>query len=260
MSWSARADYLPVTCYEVYLADGYLATVCETHYRITGLTEKTEYEFKVRAKGVANHGLGDYFSAYTSKPFKTPAYSGKRICSAGNLRGIRTSATSAALSWDEPYATCTLCPNAVGYEIFGEGIAPINVIRSPCEVTGLGNDREYTLAVRVKATGNNVSLPAKVLIGRLPNPPGSLRFIDVTHSSATFAWTPPAGDVAVFDYLISCNGTYLQAVKALECTLSQLASETSYAIEVRARTNAGAQSDPVSGMFKTLRSKPVPPI
>lgn len=165
MSWSAGAEYSASTRYELYLGDRLLTTLSERTYRLTGLTESTEYLFRVRARNSGGYGLGDYFSDYVSKSFKTPPYTGVRICSPGNVRADRNTPTSATLTWDEPYATCSLCPDAVGYEVSGEGIATLNVTRPPCVVTGLSAGREYRLVVRAKAAGNNISGPSDVLVG-----------------------------------------------------------------------------------------------
>ncbi|GAB6403385.1 fibronectin type III domain-containing protein [Pseudomonas sp. MHK4] len=167
--WSAGADYPNGTRYEVSLGDQVLDTVGDTQYLVKGLTENTQYVFKVRAKGP-----GGYFSNYVSDSFTIKPYRGIRICSPGGLRGGRSTATTALLSWEEPYATCPLCPDAVDYEISGEGIATLNVIRPPCEVTGLKADSEYYLAVRAKGGGNNVSEPSHVLIAMQRGKPGSL--------------------------------------------------------------------------------------
>lgn len=85
-----------------------------------------------------------------------------QICSPGNLQVGRTSPTTAILTWDEPYSTCHLCPDAVGYEVSGEGIATVNVTRPPCEITGLKADVEYRLYVYAMATGNNRSQPSQI--------------------------------------------------------------------------------------------------
>lgn len=164
LRWNSGDDYSAETQYEVYLGNQRLATFSEKSYRLTGLAQATDYEFKVRAKGVGNYGLGDYFSGYTSKPFKTAVYTGIRICSPGNLLSGRTAAGTAVLSWDEPYATCRLCPNATGYEIAGDGITTINVTRPPCEITGLSANREYRLEVRTHASVNNISEPSSVVV------------------------------------------------------------------------------------------------
>ncbi|KAB0488502.1 Fibronectin type III domain-containing protein [Pseudomonas reinekei] len=164
LRWNSGDDYLAETQYEVYLGNQRLATLSEKSYRLTGLVQATDHEVKVRARVGGNYGLGDYFSGYTSKPFKTMAYTGVRICSPGNLLGARNTASRAVLSWDEPYGTCALCPNAVGYEISGGGITPINVTRPPYEITGLVATREYLFEVRARASTNNISDPTMVLV------------------------------------------------------------------------------------------------
>ena len=68
------------------------------------------------------------------------------------------------LSWDEPYATCALCPEAVGYEISGAGIATIEVARPPYTINGLSINTAYRFQVRARATVNNISIPTIVLV------------------------------------------------------------------------------------------------
>ena len=164
MRWSGGPDYSAQTLYEVYLDNRHLATLAQASYRLSGLTEQTEYLFRVRAKGVGQYGLGDYFSAYTAIRFTTAAYTGIRICRPGNLRGDRISARQVVLSWDEPYATCALCPDAVGYEISGAGISTIEVARPPYTINGLSINTAYRFQVRARATVNNISIPTIVLV------------------------------------------------------------------------------------------------
>lgn len=249
LSWSTGADYTAEVRYEVYLGNQRLATIAEKAYRVTGLAEATEYEFKVRAKGVGNYGLDDYFSAYTSKRFNTPVYSRDRICSPGNLNGTRPTASTALLSWDEPYATCTLCPNAVGYEVSGAGITTINVTRPPCEITGLSASREYTFAVRARAAANNISAPSEVVVGPNPAAPVSLRVVGITGNSATLTWTAPNDGVTVFNYVIACNGASVGTTRALEYSLTQLQSGLAYSVELRARSMTGGFSSPATATF-----------
>ena len=128
---------------------------------IAGLRSITDYYIEV-------HSIN---SSGSSAPTRivhrtlTPAMTGKQICSPGNLSGARKTTTSATLRWDEPYATCTLCPNASYYVIYGEGIATIAVNHSPYEITGLTPGREYRFSVRTKATESDVSEASQVSIG-----------------------------------------------------------------------------------------------
>jgi predicted phage tail protein len=257
LSWRAGADYTADTRYEVYLNNERLTTIAERSYRATGLNENTQYEFKVRAKGVGNYGLGDYFSAYSVKPFTTPAYGGERICSPGHLTGHRA-ATTAVLTWDEPYAMCNLCPNAVGYEISASGIPSINVTRPPCEIRGLDADREYRFSVRARGPANNISHPAEFVIGAHPGTPVSLQVTAVTGTSATLVWAAPGGTATVFDYSITCNGTLVGTSRGLDYALTPLQPESTYNVEVRTRSVNGGLSSPATATFTTGDASNVP--
>lgn len=258
LRWNSGADDSQETQYEVDLDNQRLATLPEKNYRLTGLTEQTEYEVKVRAKGVGNYGLGDYFSGYTSQRFKTLAFTGIRICPPGNVRGTRNGANSAVLSWDEPYATCNLCPNAVGYEISGAGITTINVTRPPWAITGLSADHAYRFAVRARATANNISQPAELLIGAQPGTPVALQVAGVTGTRATLVWTAPGGTVVVYDYSITCNGVLVGTPRGLDYALSPLQPGSTYTVEVRARSVDGGHSAPATATFITVDPSNVP--
>lgn len=98
-----------------------------------------------------------------------------RICAPGGVRGLRQPPNAAQLTWDEPYATCHLCPDAIGYDVYGEGIATQHVVRPPCEITGLKTNIEYLIYVTAKAGGNNVSIPSAYRFFKTkPNAPGPL--------------------------------------------------------------------------------------
>ncbi|KAI2693171.1 fibronectin type III domain-containing protein [Pseudomonas sp. TNT3] len=245
--WSAGADYPAGTRYEVYLGDRRLDTVPDTHYVLTDLIEKTEYLFKVRAIAVEG-----YCSDYLTDNFKTLAYSGMLICSPGNLKGIRQSATIGILTWDEPYATCTTCPDAVGYEISGAGIETFEVTRPPCEIKNLDAQLEYWLAVRAKGGGNNISQASRVLIERRPGKPEALQVTAITASYATLSWSVATDDVAVLGYLVYRNGTFVGATSSFEYHLQALEPGTEYTVEVRARTIALTLSDPAQKRFFTI--------
>ncbi|WP_223466729.1 fibronectin type III domain-containing protein [Pseudomonas sp. GL-RE-26] len=251
LSWRANADYTTQTQYEIYLGNQLLMTQTESTCRITGLIEQSGYEAKVRAKGIGKYGLGDYFSGFVSKRFNTPAYDGVRICAPGNLSCTRNTATTVLLSWDDSYERCDLCPNAVGYEVSGAGIATINVARPPCEISGLSTDRQYLFSVRARAGGNNVSSPADCLIGACPDTPSSLQVTGITGTGATLAWSIPAGNVAVADYLVACDGWFVGATREMEYTFSLLEPGKTYRVEVRARSGAGGLSAPVTATFTT---------
>jgi chitodextrinase len=247
-NWIAGADYPSETRYEVYLGERLLTTIADTHYRATGLVEKTEYLFKVRAKGA-----GHYFSGYTTCRFTTWPYRGEKICSPAHLRGRRNTATSALLSWDEPYASCPWCQDTVSFEITGEGIATLDVAGSPCEVKSLDAEREYRFVVRAKAGGNNISSPSHVLVGRRPGRVGALQVGSITSTSARLTWSASGDRVPVFDYVIYCDGEVAASIPGLAYQINHLQAGRTYTVELRARTAFSDLSDPITETFTTGR-------
>lgn len=184
-------------------------------------------------------------------------FSGVRICAPGNLRGWRTSATTAMFSWDEPYATCNLCPDAVGYEVACQGLSTRQINRSPCEVTALNADVEYEFHVTAKAAGNNVSTASIFRLARLqaPNKPGTPELLDLTHASAILHWAPSNPGFEGMRYRVYLNGELIKQVTEPQVSLAHLASFTEFRVEVRA-VNAAGISDPSLTVFKTRLSPP----
>ncbi|MBK5355869.1 fibronectin type III domain-containing protein [Pseudomonas sp. TH41] len=183
-------------------------------------------------------------------------YSEVRICAPGNVRGWRNSSTTARLSWDEPYATCNLCPDAIGYEVYGEGIARKSVVRPPCEITGLKAGVEYLFYVTAKAAGNNVSTPSPFLLlkMRAPTTPGTPELSAITHASVSLSWAS-SGHEGVISYRVYLNGFLVKQVTQPWVSLTHLQSHTDYRVEVRA-VNAVGISEPSFVTFKTRLRPP----
>ncbi|NWL20967.1 fibronectin type III domain-containing protein [Pseudomonas umsongensis] len=167
-----------------------------------------------------------------------------QMCRPGNLQGTRINSTTAVLTWDEPYSTCHLCPDAVGYEISGGGIAKIEVLRPPHELGQLNPNVQYRIFVRAKAAGNIVSDPSYVNIRSSPGMPGNLRATGYTQNGFTLNWIAPDGGEPVFDYLVICNGQTIASVRGLTYLMRSPTSLTPNIIEVRARSARSNLSDP----------------
>jgi hypothetical protein len=175
-----------------------------------------------------------------------------RICAPGNVRGWRNSPTTALLSWDEPYSACKLCPDAIGYDVFADGIATVGVDRPPCEVKGLKTDVEYLFHVTAKAAGNNVSIPSPFRLLKLlaPSKPGTPQLRELTHASVNIRWAPSSDNGGDIRYRVYLNGSLIRQVVQPEVHLAYLQSHTDYRVEVRAFNAAGA-SEPSSLAFRT---------
>ncbi|MGE8065827.1 fibronectin type III domain-containing protein [Pseudomonas sp. NPDC089569] len=183
---------------------------------------------------------------------ETQGYEGNRICAPGNVRGWRNSATSAVLTWDEPYSTCHLCPNASGFEVSGAGFATRTVTRPPCEITGLRFDAEYRIEVVAKASATNVSNPGFLFLQKMlaPGRPGIPVPSELTAASVTMTWAPSAHGGEDIRYRIYLNGSLIKVVDEPNVSLRHLQSHTRYRLEVQA-VNAAGVSEPAITDFKT---------
>jgi chitodextrinase len=159
---------------------------------------------------------------------------------------------------------CPLCPDAVGYEVSGQDFATINVVRPPCEISGLSLDEEYLIYVRARAAGENVSGPSPVRLRKLPPPgkPQNFELKDLTYSSVQMTWTASAGTSTGIGgkilYKVYLNDAVVVQTDLLECTLLHLRNHTDYRVEVRAGyEHSQSESESASARFRTLLRPPI---
>jgi chitodextrinase len=185
-------------------------------------------------------------TAINAGPYPEP-----RICAPGNVRGRRISSNTAQLTWDEPYATCNLCPDAIGYEVYGEGIERKSVFRPPCEITGLKAGVEYLFYVTAKAAGINVSKPTPFHLPKMraPTKPGTPQLSALTHESVSLSWASSSHE-GISSYRVYLNGVLVKQESQALVSLTHLQSHTDYRVEVRA-VNAAGISEPSFVTFKT---------
>ncbi|EJN18522.1 hypothetical protein PMI35_06100 [Pseudomonas sp. GM78] len=192
----------------------------------------------------------------TEKPFNSVSNSEVRICAPGNIRAQRKPPNTAELTWDEPYATCSICPDAIGYDVYGEGITTQHVVRPPCEITGLQTHIEYLVYVTAKAGGDNVSTPSVCHFCKTrPNKPGTPQLSNITYSSATLSWTPSTDSGEIKRYGIYLNGFLVGLTKETRFNLSFLKSSFGFLVQICAINEQGV-SDPAWATFRTLLRAP----
>ena len=180
------------------------------------------------------------------------------ICSPGNLQGTRAGLTSLTLTWDEPYATCKLCPNASYYRITGPDIH-VEVTRPPYTLTGLHPDQDTLIEVRAVTAEGVSSGPESIRLLRLPPPgkPGVPELSDITDTSATVSWTPASGIDIALRYIITLYGTIVGYTRDCHFTLTGLENHAKHRVEVRAEyEDSGLVSEISQAWFKTLLSPP----
>ena len=189
------------------------------------------------------------------------------ICSPGGIRGERTSATTALLTWDEPYTRCVYCPyNASGYEVMAEGIATITVSRPPCVINGLNPNQEYFFYLYAKAAGNIRSNPSRARIGRYvpdrtpPSKPTELRTESVVGNRVDLAWVASVDNGGVVGYQIFCDGKLIGNTDSTRYAVADLNDATTYIFMVRAQDPDGnhADSDPLMVSIPDLGGPTIP--
>ncbi|WP_095054035.1 fibronectin type III domain-containing protein [Pseudomonas sp. Irchel s3b2] len=169
-----------------------------------------------------------------------------QICRPGKLKARRISPTVAELTWEEPYAACSLCPDAQGYEISGVNITTVVIPRPPYELRGLRNDSDYMICVRAKAADGIISKPSYFPLDRSPGAPGDLQISERTDAGFMLSWSAPVGGEPAFHYLVSHQGEVITAVRGLTCQVNNPTSFTAYDFEVRACSARGNVSDPAT--------------
>lgn len=177
-----------------------------------------------------------------------------QICSPGNIRGRWTSPSSATLSWDEPYATCRLCPDAVGYEVKVIGMATLNVSHPPCVLTGLDSTKDFLIEVRAKAAGNNISSTSHFVMPKdqtPPTPPRNLVAEDIGYFDAILKWDAATDNAGIAVYRVYAGANLIATVVETQYQVKNLKIDTPYTFIVRAQDTSGYLSPEAQVTFRT---------
>lgn len=153
LSWTAAAN---VTGYDVqYFVDGAWKSFVKTQdttATVTGLTDSTEYKFKVRSYVTASSK--NYYSSYTAELVKAT------LCAApSNFEAIETGKTSVTLTW-------TKIPAATGYKVYqlkaGKYTEVADTKSTTCKVDKLEASTVYSFKVAAYiASGSSKSVGEK---------------------------------------------------------------------------------------------------
>lgn len=191
------------------------------------------------------------------------------ICSPGGIRGQRLSATSASLTWDEPYTNCLYCPyNASGYEVMADGFGTISVTRPPVVINGLKANEDYFFYIYALATGtgNIRSNPSRARIARYvpdttpPSKPVALRAESVVGNTVNLEWLASGDNSGVVAYQVFCDAKPIGHTDNTRFSVAGLKDGTTYLFTVRAQDPSGnyADSDPLTVFVPDLGGPSIP--
>ncbi len=199
INWTASTDNVGVTGYRVYRNGVEVGTTASTSYTDTGLTQNTNYFYKVSARDAKDNrsGLSNQAAA------TTPAGDNQPPGAPGNVQASAVSASSISLSWTA--STDNL--GVAGYRIFRNGTL-VGISATPGYTdTGLKATVRYSYTVSAfDSDGNHspLSSPPAVAVTLLDTDPPSVPYgLTVTDQSATalrLNWSASTDNVGVEGY------------------------------------------------------------
>lgn len=252
LAWTAPADNVGVTGYNIYRAGTLVGTASATSFNVTGLAADTRHRMTVRAFDAA----GNLSSASLGLTVRTLA----------DPPSVPTGLTAASLKPASFTLKWTASTGGTGgiaaYEIYQDGILAGTTPRKSFAFTGLTPLTTYSLAVAARDHEGRVSAQSAPLsVTTLadttkPSVPKDLSAADVTHQSFTLRWTPSKDNVAVTGYDVLLNGAVIGSTAVPPYAVSGLASLTTYTVRVKARDAAGNVSGQSAALSVTTAAMP----
>ncbi len=257
VSWTAAADNVGVTGYEVYRNGNLVGTTAATSYTDTGLAGSTSYSYKVKAYDAAGNRsefsdppaavttpAGNNVTIYYKKGFATPHIHYRPV------GGAWTTAPGAAIPASEVsgYNKITINIGAASQleAAFNNGSGQWDSNNSQNYLFSVGT-WTYTPTGSITA-GAPVVVPPDTVA---PTVPQSVSAVATSAGAATVTWAASTDNVAVSGYEIFRNGSLVgtAAASATSFANTGLAGSTTYSYTVKAVDAAGnrsAESSPAS--------------
>lgn len=245
LSWTASTS-TDIASYEVYRGSTILTTVTGTTYNVTGLTEKTQYTFTIKAKDANGNVANGTSITITTADVTAPN-------NVTNLATSNITATSLTLTW-----TASTSTDVSGYEVYNGSTLLGTATTVSYNVSGLTANTAYTFVVKAKDSSNNVASGASVnattssvVDTTTPNDVTNLATSNLSTTSVTLSWTESSSaDVASYEIY---NGvSLLSTTTSTSYTVTGLTASTSYTLTVKAKDGAGNVSTGASTTFTTV--------
>ncbi len=260
LTWTATADNVGVTGYEVFKAGVSLGATTATALTktLTGLAPVTAYAFTLRARDAAGN-----WSAQSAPLTVMTAPDATAPTVPASLTASFLTATGFTLTW----TAATDNVRVTGYEVFRDGVSLGVATALSRTLVGLAPITPYALTVRARDAAGNLS-PVSVALTvttppdtTAPSVPAGLTASAATISSFIFKWNAATDNVAVTAYEVFRDGVSLgqTAAPATSLTVIGLALGTTYAMTVRARDAAGNWSAPSAPRTVTTLADTTPP-
>ena len=239
LTWTAAADNIGVTGYDVYRDATYLATVAPgaTSYTDSTATAGTGYTYRIAARDLAGNTATAIATVNGGASDTTPP------TPPAGLTAAATGPTTASLSWGAAADNV----GVTGYTIARNGVAIATVPGTTTSYadSALVPGTSYSYQVTASDAAGNVSPPSNQATATTqpdtspPTAPGTPAVTSVTSAQVGLAWTPATDNVGVEGYLVVRNGLAIATVPGTSYTDSTVAASTSYSYQIVAYDAAG---------------------
>jgi titin len=247
LSWSAPDDDggNEITGYFVEYHDGdeswmLVATVSSAEHVVTGLSNGTEYSFRVSTYNDA--GTGPVSSTAVSTPRTTPG--------APTVNSLTPGNTTITVAFTAPASNGGSAITSYEYIVGAGSWTAVGSTSSPFTITGLTNGVTYSVQLRaVNAAGSGTASSAGSATPRtVPSVPYNLS-VSPLHQKATLIWSVPTsnGGATISDYAVQYSSnsgstwtTFVDGVSSTaSTTVTGLTNGINYAFRVAAINAAG---------------------
>jgi len=239
LTWTAAADNIGVSAYDVYRDATYLATVRPgaTSYTDSTATTGTGYTYRVAARDLAGNAASASAGVNGGNSDLTPP------SAPTGLTANATGPATVSLSWGA--AADNVGVTRYTIERDGVAIASVSGTTTSYGDSSLVPGTGYSYQVTASDAAGNVSQPSNQATATTqadaspPTAPGTPAVTSVTSSQVGLSWTAATDNVGVEGYLVVRNGSAIATVPGTSYTDSTVAANTSYSYQIVAFDAAG---------------------
>ena len=253
VQWSGATDNVGVTRYNVYLNGVYARTVSGTMTDFINLTSNTQYVVRIQAIDVVgNRSVLSNSITVTTLDGSAPSVPSGLVASNITKTGFR-------VAWNASTDNGVLTK----YNVYRNGAYVQTVTGTSYTFSGLTINQTHSITVLAIDDANNrsaLSAPLSVTTTFVSDPvaptaPTNLASSNVTTTGFRVTWTAASDNVAVTNYNIYRNGSYVGTVAGtatLRFNVSGLTAGTAHSIVVRAIDAEGNFTNSVALSVTTL--------
>lgn len=249
LTWTASTDNVGVTGYKVFRNGSQVGMTASTSFSDTGLSEATEYSYRVLAYDAGGNESAQCGAvAISTLDATAPSVP-------TNLQGSGASASQVNLTW----TASTDNVGVTGYRVYRNGSQVGTTASTSFSDTGLSEATSYSYTVAAYDASGNASAPCgavavSTLDATAPSVPANLQATVVSTSRIDLSWTASTDNVGVAGYRVYRDGSLLASPASTSYSDTGLSAGTTYSYRVAAYDAAGNASAQCTAVNATTQS------